>query len=275
MSIIAPFHRGPRIGRVKFGRRGGGSGTNRKMNLMYKKGPRSKKFRRLGSLAQIVFILSLLVAVACFFMIVLAVLWPAIYILLGIVTLGLVFLSGWSIDIAPFVDGILPVAITALIIAAVCFGVRFVLDYLGHAAEVITLKKDPEGNKHYLKIAGVALKIKILKAARFAALAAIIAVALFTAQSTEAGGENPLSTVLAVLALAVLIVMPIFTAFYARSQFSKIDDSVQAVLAEKQSAKDAARAEKHAAKNPTSNAENPTADTNQGSTINQGSVINP
>lgn len=207
--------------------------TKRKMNLMYKNVSQHKRFRRLRGLAKFAFAISLIVAVVCLFLIVLAFLWPVIYILLALMTLGLILLSDWSMDIAPFVQGVIPVATTALILAGIFFALSFALDYLGHFAQVRELRKNPEENQHYLKIAGVALKVKILEAIRIVALAVIIGVAIIVAQGTGFDKDSALSTVLAVFALLVIFGLPIVYYFYTRKQFDKIDDSVQAVLAAK------------------------------------------
>ena len=222
--------------------------TKRKMQLMYKNASRHRRFRRLGGLVNFLFVVSLIVCIVCAILfLVAAILWPIVWILVVLVTLGLILLreGGFSIDPTPFLEGLAPVITTSLIIAGVLFAVRFLLDYLDFGTEVLELKKNPEENKHYLKIAGVVFKLKILKLIRFIALGAIIAAMVLITQATGFDTDKTITSVLAILALIVLVALPIINRIYANRQFGKISESVEIAFDEMRAGKSGRKAEGH------------------------------
>jgi hypothetical protein len=209
------------------------------MQLMHKNAARHKRFRLLGNLSKFLFVISLIVAIVCALLVVLAAIWPMLFIILVIMTLGTILLGG-SVTIdsgAAFIKDVIPIASGALIAAGVLFVISFVLEYLDYIAEVRELKKNPQENEHYLKIAGVVLKIKILKLIRIVAVIAIIGIMVGVAQAVGFDSTAAGMVVLKILAAVVIVASPVVNHFYAKAQFKKIEPSVEAVLKEKETAK--------------------------------------
>ena len=200
-----------------------------KKKLIYKDGaPKGKGC--LNALLTTVFIVSLIAFIGTTLVyFVTMILWPILYIVLIIVTLGTILLSDTEIIPTDFLESLVPVIVIALIVCAAAFVLKFIVDWLYILNQSRKLNKDPKENKNYIAIAKVVRKLKIADIFVFAVRIGIVVLAVILTLGADPENMESWMQVLMWGLLALFIVVPIFGGVYARKQFRRIDADVQTV----------------------------------------------
>jgi len=190
----------------------------------------------LNSLLTFIFILSLIAFIGTAILYLLAsimiALWPVFYIILCIGLVGIPLLMDWPIEVnpGPFLDALTPVLIGTLIIFVAAFTLRFVIDWLYVLNQSRKLGQDPEENKHFIAVAKVVRKLKIVDLIVFALRIIVIVLAIIITKSIGFDSDDTMLETVGTIALILFLALPILNRIFARVQFKKINADVQAII---------------------------------------------
>ena len=188
---------------------------------MFKDEKRRDRLRSSNITLRILWVLSIVAVIGC------GLLWGGAFAAWLFATI----LFAWTPGYASFHYGVwdfmkytLWAMLGAVILFAVVYVVRFIIEWIAVLAEDRELKKQPEENRIYIDIARIVKRAKIANLIAFAVVvAAVIAVSSFM-QGTEADQDNTVAIILVASGLAMFIACKIFAAV----QFKKVKPQLAA-----------------------------------------------
>ena len=181
----------------------------RKMYYMFKDEKRRDRLRTSNITLRVFWIMSIVSVIVC------GVLWGGAFAAWLLATILFAWTSGYAsfnYSVWDFMKYTLWAMLGAIILFAVIYVVRFIIEWIAVLAESRELKKQPEENRIYLDIARIVKRAKIANLIAFAiVVAAVIAVSSIV-QGTNADQDKTVAIILIASALAMFIACKIFAA---------------------------------------------------------------
>ena len=233
---VMPFNR-RRMGVFHFGGHG-----KKKINksLMFKNTDRLKKMKRFSAFFSLLWVLSLITLLVAMCIVVV---YPAIVLVLIVITLGLILLND-NMDFfnGAFVEGALNIGLVAIGVFVVSSVLKLLIEKVYTSAEIKELNQNPGENKNYLDVAEAIKKINVYRLVMLVVLVIVGGAIAFVAYSKNASNDLMLGVIVgsAVVALGFLI----WTSRRQRAIYQTVEISIDEIKQEKRDARQKSREDK-------------------------------
>gem|GEM_PF-4321148 len=177
-------------------------------------------------LFRISFVLSILAG--ALFLIAL-ILWPIIWFLLIICTLGLILMADGLSGAPALLTSLLPIMIVLACIAIGLWIARYALEWLIILRQSHVLKRDPERNKHHLNVARVVRKMKLFDLGVLIVTVVSFIVAVVFGWQLKDGSTDTAATVVPIIMACIIIVAFVASKVFASKQLKKVKSDVQEI----------------------------------------------
>ena len=215
-------------------------------SLMFKNTARFKALKRFSGFLNLLFTLSILTAAVA---LILAILFPVLYVMLVIISFGLILLSDKNnfLGGSSFMQNAMTVGLIALGAAVVISILKAVIERTYTHAEIKELNIDPQANKNYLDVADAIKKINIYRFVLLAVTMVAVGAVAFAAYSASISKD--VQTGFIIGALVVVFGMFIWTSRRRKDVCDSVELSIDEIMKEKRDSRHKAREEKRAQKN--------------------------